>query len=243
MKIIIPMAGRGSRFAGKKIPKPFLPVADKPMIAWTLMSIKKAFPDLDPSDLIFIVLEEHEHNFGITKKIKHLAGDSTHIITIPDVTEGPVCTVLVAMHLLEPYEDFFTVDCDQYFLAPDLTEKISNARAEKLAGLIPVWQSNNPAYSYIRTNQNGIVIETAEKKVISNNAAIGIYYFGSRTVYEKAAQEMISKRIMTKNEFYMCPLYNMVIKNGGKVRITNVSDWMTMGTPPELALFEKKINS
>jgi len=68
MKVIVPMAGRGSRFknVGETTPKPLIPVLGKPMLYWALKSID----DLEYSQLIFIALKEHDVNFDLKKNFK-----------------------------------------------------------------------------------------------------------------------------------------------------------------------------
>ena len=56
MKVVIPLAGRGSRFkeAGFKLPKPLISLIKKPMIAWATANL-----DFSPENLIFLILREH----------------------------------------------------------------------------------------------------------------------------------------------------------------------------------------
>ena len=56
------------------------------------------------------------------------------------------------------------------------------------------------------------MVETAEKKVISNLSSVGLYYFTKGTDFVKYSTKMIEENIRTNNEFYVCPLYNLLIK-------------------------------
>ena len=57
MQIIVPMAGRGSRFssAGFTVPKPLIPVGGKPMIQWVIENVRPA----QAHRFTFICLREH----------------------------------------------------------------------------------------------------------------------------------------------------------------------------------------
>ena len=58
-----------------------------------------------------------------------------------------------------------------------------------------------------------------------------------------AAREMVENNLRTKNEVYMSPLYNVIIKQGGKVRIVPVEEWLTLGTPDDAQHFIDSITS
>ena len=57
MKVVVPMAGRGSRFASTAgtVPKPLIPVMGRPMVSWALRSIENVLFN----QIIFIALKEH----------------------------------------------------------------------------------------------------------------------------------------------------------------------------------------
>ena len=129
MKIIIPMAGRGSRFAKHDVetPKPLVPVAGRPMVAWAFESIK----DIPHTQVVFIALQEHESTYGVTELLKNLAGPAAEVILIPEVTEGQLCTVLAARPFIEDDEDLLIAGSDTYVRSP-LAGDIAGKQAETL---------------------------------------------------------------------------------------------------------------
>ena len=48
---------------------------------------------------------------------------------------------------------------------------------------------------------------------------------------------MISKKITTNNEYYVCPVYNEAIQDGKKIKIYNVNKMWGLGTPEDLNIF------
>ncbi len=90
MNIVMPMAGRGSRFAqlGIATPKPLIPVRGKPMYAWAT----EGLPLTLARRLIFICLAEHlvERELEHDIKTRYAAYDPT-IIALDHVTEGQAC--------------------------------------------------------------------------------------------------------------------------------------------------------
>jgi len=80
----------------------------------------------------------------------------------------------------------------------------------------------------------GIVSEVAEKKVISSDATVGIYYWKHGSDYVKYAEQMIEKNIRTNNEFYVCPVFNEAILDGKMVYGIGVKNMWGIGTPEDL---------
>ena len=70
---------------------------------------------------------------------------------------------------------------------------------------------------YAKVGENGYVTETAEKKAISSNACVGIYGFKKGSDFCKYARDMIDRDLRTKNEFYISPLYNLLIEDGKRL--------------------------
>jgi hypothetical protein len=81
------------------------------------------------------------------------------------------------------------------------------------------------------------VSEVAEKKVISDEATVGIYYWRHGSDYVKYAEQMIEKDIRTNGEFYTCPVFNEAIVDGKKVRVKTIEKMWGIGTPEDLNYF------
>ncbi|MBR3126934.1 MAG: hypothetical protein IKF35_01615, partial [Solobacterium sp.] len=72
-------------------------------------------------------------------------------------------------------------------------------------------------YSYVKRDENGCVIEAAEKRPISMNATAGFYYFRRGADFIDSAVKMISKNAQVNGKFYLCPVYNEMILEGKKI--------------------------
>lgn len=243
MKVVIPMAGRGSRFAavGYTEPKPLIEVAGKPMIQWAIESVCRTCPWVQPEDFIFVILREHDKKYQIGDRVRALAGNGARVIVIDDVTAGAACTVLKAKEYINTDEDIMTCDSDQFFVCPAFAERREQAVREGWGGLIPTAESTNLGYSYAKVGSDGNVTETAEKQLVSTHAAIGIYYFGKGSYFVEAIEHAMANDLRHKNEFYMCPLYNFIIGKKRIVRIVPTELWMTLGTPDEAAYFAEHV--
>ena len=237
------MAGRGSRFAkvGYTTPKPLIEVLSRPMIMWSIESIRGFYPSAQDRDFIFLILKEHEEKYKISDSLRKLVGPAINVITVDAVTEGATCTVLLAKDFINSDEDMVVVDSDQFIVCPGFAETQQLAVQNDWGGFIVTDEKSSPAYSYARTDDSGNVVETAEKKQISTHASAGAYYFGKGRYFVQAAEEMIRKNIRFNNEFYLCPVYNEVIAMNKIVRIVPVELWMTLGTPEEAQYFSENV--
>lgn len=262
MKIIVPMAGRGSRFQKVadqnpeyKKPKPLINVKGKPMIEWAMESL--TFLDLPkrpsqtefkvtPKDLIFISLQNQQEEYKIVDLLKQVFGPKISVILIPKVTRGAVETALKAKEYMNSDEDIIISDSDHYFDGANLYKAIEEKEID-VVGIIPVFSppDEEVKWSYTLFDQNNTTIAVGEKDpqlaAKGAYANIGGYYFSHGNVFVKEAEEMISQNDMYgaagKEEFYVAPLYQRMIKKGMKVKAAIIPQVWGLGTPKDLELF------
>jgi dTDP-glucose pyrophosphorylase len=230
MKVIVPMAGRGSRFknVGEMTPKPLIPVLGKPMLYWALKSID----GIEYSQLVFIALKEHEVNFGLKTLLHELYGNNVTLILIDEVTEGQLCTVLAAEEHLNSSEDILITSSDT-FVKSKIGEHISR-KADDCAGLISVADLPGNRWSFAKVDDTGRVVEVAEKRRISNYASTGLYYFANGYDFLTEAKRIIENKEKTQGEYYVIPVYQKFIERGLKVEISLADEVYDMGTPASL---------
>jgi len=112
-----------------------------------------------------------------------------------------------------------------------------NFNSKKIDGSILTFEAIHPKWSYAKVDENNLVTEVAEKKVISKNATTGIYYWKKGNDYVKYAEQMIKKNIRVNNEFYVCPVFNEAILDKKKIIIDQVDKMYGLGTPEDLNNF------
>lgn len=235
MNIVIPMAGAGSRFAknGYIVPKPFIDVNGKPMIQVAIESLNVK------GQYIFVVRSEHINQHPLIELL-HDCCDEPIIISISELTDGPASSVLLAKQYINNKSPLLIANCDQY-LEWDSADFFHEMK--DVDGGILTYKDNDPKSSYVKLDENGLVTETAEKKVISDDATVGIYYWKHGSDFVKYARSMIRKNIRANNEFYNCPVYNEAIVAGKKIKKYDVTDksWL-IGTPKDLDIFLRRNN-
>ena len=229
--ILIPMAGRGSRFEeqGYTDKKPFIDVNGKPMIHRVIRNLGMEFDK--EYMFILICLKEDFDKYDFTEFEKVIGHNSYDVVILDDVTEGAAQTVLTAKHLINDDTPLMTMNSDQ--LVDWDVEKLFEM-CEQFDGVIPCFYGEGNAWSYARTLDNGYVQEVAEKKQISNYATAGYYYWKKGSDFVKYAEQMIEDNSRTNGEFYVAPVYNWAVKDGKRVGVFMVDKLYSLGTPEDL---------
>ncbi len=268
MKIIVPMAGRGSRFQAVadqnpeyKKPKPLILVKGKPMIIWAMESLPfldlpqrpaKTELKVSPRDLIFISLQEQQEEYKIVDLLKQLFGPGIHIILIPEVTRGAVETTLQAKEYINSNEDIIVSDSDHYFDGTNLYQAIQEKESD-IEGIIPVFPPPDEevkwSYTLFDKNKTAIAVGEKDPELAAKGAYanIGGYYFTHGNVFVKEAEEMIAQNDMYgaagKQEFYVAPMYQRLINKGIKVKAAIIPQVWGLGTPKDVEYFERNYPS
>jgi dTDP-glucose pyrophosphorylase len=238
LNIVIPMAGRGSRFAqvGYKDPKPLIPLNGRPMIQWVIENIRPS----RPHRFIFVCLDEHIQQYPQLFSVLGELCPQCEIIEVKGVTEGAACTVLLSREYIDSDDPLMIANSDQYvdLKIDDYLKTLDQPGAD---GLIMTFWSDHPKWSYCRLRADGSVSEVAEKQVISNEATVGIYNFSRGRDFVWAADEMMTRDLRVNGEFYVAPVYNLLIARGARIVTATTgrehAGMYGLGTPEDLRLF------
>jgi beta-phosphoglucomutase-like phosphatase (HAD superfamily)/dTDP-glucose pyrophosphorylase len=231
LNVLIPMAGAGSRFAqaGYTFPKPLIEVRGKPMIQVVVENLNIE------ANYIFLVQREHYETYNL-KYLLNLIAPGCKIVQVDGITEGAACTTLLAKEYIDNDAPLVMANSDQ-FVEWNSNECMYAFSADSIDGGILTFKATHPKWSYAKLDEDGFVSEVAEKKVISDEATVGIYYWRHGSDYVKYAEQMIDKNIRTNGEFYTCPVFNEAISDGKKIRVKNIEKMWGIGTPEDLNYF------
>jgi dTDP-glucose pyrophosphorylase len=152
------------------------------------------------------------------------------------MTEGAACTALLAKDYIDSDAPLLFANSDQ-FLVWNSNEIMYAFQADGIDGGMVNFEASHPRWSYAKIGEDGFVSEVAEKKVISNSATTGIYWWRHGSDFVKYAQEMIEKNIRVNSEFYVAPVFNQAIADGKKIRVKTISEFYGTGTPEDLENF------
>lgn len=233
MKILIPMAGEGSRFAkaGYTFPKPLIDVAGKPMIQCVVENLSF------DAEYVFLVRKEHLEKYDIKSAFERIAPRFS-IVVVDELTEGAACTALLAKDLIDNQEELLIANSDQV-IDFSLQNFNSFRRFADVDAIVLTFSSVHPKWSFVRVNDDGLITEVAEKRPISDVATCGVYYYRHGADFVRYAQQMIDKDIRVNNEFYIAPVYNELIQDSKKLIPFFVNKMHGLGTPEDLQEYLK----
>ncbi len=223
MKIIIPMAGRGTRLRPHTltVPKPLIPVAGKPMIQRLVEDLASSYPG-QIEEIAYIIgdfgaevekeLIRIAENLGAKGSIYYqdkTLGVGHAISCASDSLSGP-CIVALADTLFKA--DFsFNTDED---------------------GVVWIQRLEDPsAFGVVVTDQEGNIREFVEKpkEFISDQAIVGIYYFRDGERLRDTLHYLISENIREKNEFQLTTALQILKDQGARIKTSPVEEWLDCG--------------
>lgn len=237
LNIVIPMAGRGSRFqeAGYTLPKPLIEIHGKAMIEVVVHNLRPR----RPHRFIFLCLKEHLERYRIDEKLKKMV-PGCRVVTVETITQGAACTVLLAKDFIDNDQPLMLANSDQWvdFSVDDYLQTFD---ASSLDGLILTMTATNPKWSFVRLDERREITEVVEKQAVSNEATVGVYNYRRGKDFIRSAESMIRKNLRVNNEFYVAPAFNEMLRDGKRVGYVNIgSDTEGMyglGTPQDLERF------
>lgn len=223
MKIIVPMAGRGSRLRPHTltVPKPLIPIAGKPIVQRLVEDIVKvAGQNVD--EIAFIIGDFGQETEDHLKRVAEGLGAKGSIYH-QDEPLGTAHAILCAKESLTgPVVVAFA---DTLFRA-DFSLDVEND------GVIWTKRVENPAaFGVVKKDENGIITDFVEKPetFVSDEAIIGIYYFKDGDFLRDELQYLLDNDIKDKGEYQLTNgLENMKAK-GSQFTSGTVNEWMDCG--------------
>lgn len=235
INLVMPMAGAGSRFneSGFDLPKPLIEINGKPFFYWATESIRN-FNSL--KSLTFVVLKDHIINYDISKSILNYYPEA-NIVVLDKVLEGAVLTCLEGVKAINNDKPVIFNDCDHMFKSTELNQYIKENNSKYADGGLLYFESSKPIYSYIVYNEEGYAIGTVEKKVVSNHAICGAYFFGSKQIFIDSSMEYLKN--CKYSEFFMSGVYNIMGTKKLDIRDFKVDFHVPFGIPEEYEIARK----
>ena len=148
------------------------------------------------------------------------------ITYISHYTRGAALSALAALPLGTDFAEPLIVDLADILYDCTLDPAARLAGDPGLGGIALTFPSDNPAYSYLATDDQGRFVEAAEKRVISANASAGTYVFRDAPTYLRSlAHGLENEATQTfRDLFFVCPLFNGVRDQGKSVALVPVEN-------------------
>jgi glucose-1-phosphate thymidylyltransferase len=225
MKVIIPVAGVGSRLKPhtNTTPKPLMEVAGKPMVNYVIDDVLK----LNPTEIIFIVGYKKE---SIILHIKNNYPNINSQFVEQTIRNGDGAAVRLGLKDINKEEELYIVIGDTLI---DFDLKKSLEKEKNTDSVIFAMKVLTPEnYGVLNVNDNGEIYEVEEKpkKAKSNLAIIGSYYFKSLLEVKKILNEIYDKNETEKGEFRLVQVIKKYIENKNKtIKFSQVKEWFDCG--------------
>lgn len=234
IRIVIPIGGEGKRFVerGYTFPKPLVEIAGRPMIEIVVNNLTPR----ESHQFIFICRQEHIRQFALAD-VLHLIAPHCKIISMEQPTAGALCSVLLAMEHINNDDELIVANADQY-VDVTIDSFLSASRREGVDSCLMTFPSTHPKWSYAKVEE-GEVVAVAEKRPISHQATVGLYYFRRGRDFVDGAERMILKHATHAGEFYVAPVYNELILAGLHVSLFPIEreQMYSLGTPEDVEAF------
>ena len=223
MKIIVPMAGRGSRLRPHTltVPKPLIPIGGKPIVQRLVEDIAKvAGEEID--EIAFIIGDFGPAVEASLLKIAEKLGAKGSIYT-QDQPLGTAHAIKCAEASMQG--DVVVAFADTLFRADFNLDKNSD-------GVIWVKSVEDPsAFGVVKLDDQGYITDFVEKpeEFVSDLAIIGIYYFKSAEKLMDEINYIMSNDIMQGGEYQLTTALENLRQKGAKFSLGKVDDWMDCG--------------
>lgn len=223
MKIIVPMAGRGSRLRPHTltVPKPLIPIAGKPIVQRLVEDIVDVCHQ-EVDEIAFIIGDFGEEAENDLRQIaKNLGAKGS--IYYQDKPLGTAHAILCAAPSLEG--NLVVAFADTLFRADFTLDSDAD-------GVIWTKKVDDPrAFGVVKKNDEGFITDFVEKpeSFISDEAIIGIYYFKDGGYLKDELQYLIDNNIKDKGEFQITNALANMTGKGSKFTSGTVNEWMDCG--------------
>jgi dTDP-glucose pyrophosphorylase len=237
MNVLVLMAGSDSRFeeAGYSFPKNLIEIAGVSLAERVVRSLSTLQP---LGARFFFAVRRDENVRHHTGEMLQLIVPDAVMVSVPALTGGAACTALLAVDHLDNSGPLLIVNGDQV-VDMDFPAVIRGFQERRLDGGIVVFRSAHPRWSHVRCNQEGFVVEAAEKRPISDLATAGLYYFAEGRAFVHAAKETIRKDAHTNGSFFVCPTYNELVLAQKRVGVHEIAAeaYHSCATPQGLEMY------
>lgn len=226
MKIIVPMAGRGSRLRPHSltVPKPLIPVAGQPIVHRLVKDIAKVLKQ-PIEEVAFVLGDPAWFGDDVVESLEALANSLGAKASIyrQDLPLGTGHAIMCAKPSLSgpaviAYAD--TLIRAEFDLDPAADSVIWTKEVE-----------NPEAYGVVKLNDKQEIVELVEKPqtFVSNQAVIGIYYFKDVAVLKNKLQEVLDENVTNGGEYQINDGIKRMMADGNIFKTGTVDEWMDCG--------------
>ena len=173
------------------------------------------------------------------EKIATLLVPGARSTQVPELSQGSACTALMAACQLDQAAELLIISANE-LVDIELAEVIEEFRYRKLDAGTLTFRSIHPRYSYVRLNDEGMVIEAAQREPISFIATAGIFWFAKTACFVESAKNLIRKDAHVDGSFFVAPTFNELVLKQKKIGIKelDITKYFPLKTEQQIDQFE-----
>ncbi len=233
MKILLLAAGKGQRFSDVGYPpKPLIPIHGKPMWEYVLDNFLSNFPRSEYSNKDILIVTKKEYNIQDPRfAVCNLVGQQF----------GALFSALAGLQEYS-YLTGFEFNQNEELIILNVDQLIwfnwnifNSIRHTTQDGILFHFDERDSEFKWGRsTVSDGVITSVVEKIPVSNYAHTGHYYFKTIKEFMNYAEQLIAKNIKVNDEFFLSPVYNLMIADNKLIRPFTVNKFIPIGIPDDL---------
>lgn len=237
MNVVFLMGGRNSTEFSNEYPIYLSEVRNHLILENQIRYVQSVNPD----KVIFCFKKQDIDQYHVDFIVNSLASNA-HIVPVCGQTKGSICSALLASAHIDNEEELVLCSVDDC-VDVSLTEIVSTFRSQQCDAGVVAFRSVHPRYSFVKTDENGVVCEFSEKRPISTQALASIYYFRKGSDFVRCAKNVIRKDNTIKESFYISQTLNEMILEQKKIGVHGIDsqEFHPMKTAVQLANYLKKL--
>jgi len=240
IQVLIPISSFSNFFSREEyyFPKPLIEIAGRPMIDHVISTFKKNINS--EIKYIFVCEAEVLQQYSLDATLKILTyGSSCSIISKNLPTSGSLSSCLLAIDELDPEKELIISNSDQIIDA-DISIILDYFRGRQSDVGLVSFPSVHPRWSYIYTRGGNAVDQVAEKRVISDKALTGFYYYKSASIFVETAKLAILDEYKHDNQYFISGSVNQAILQRKCVHYKCISseDFHSLYSPAKITEYE-----
>ena len=217
MNILIPIVSNGKKAEESQYIKSLFEIQKKTILQYVYESLNQ----IENAKFIIVIRKDDVKKYHLDDMVRLLIPDCEIVISDGE-TNGSACSCLLAVDLLSWDEPLIIAGGDQLMLE-NPQKVISKFTENDYDGGVVIFDDIHPRWSFVKLDQNEMVIEAAEKRPISRNATTGFYYFKKAQYFVESAEEMIKKDASVNGKYYVCPCFNEMVLANKKIGTYRIS--------------------
>lgn len=216
MKVIIPIVGNDKMSNNTEYMLSLYEIERKTIFQYVYDFLKP----IENAEFIVILRKQDVKNYHFDQIVKLLIPD-VKVVIADGETKGSVCSCLLAIDYIDDDEPVVISSSNQLFVG-DTNAIIKEFMDKDYDGGIVTFEDIHPKFSFVRLDENNMVIEAAEKRPISKHATAGFYYYKKWSDYVESAISMISKDAHVNGKYYLAPVYNEMVLKQKKIGVHSI---------------------